>query len=111
MIETILLNYLNEQLDDPVKMEKPSPPPDRYYLLEKTGGGMENRIFSATFVIQSYAPTLYEAAEMNEAAKAAMLEADTLSAVSKTELNSDYNYTDTANKGYCYQAVFDIIHY
>ena len=30
---------------------------------------------------------------------------------SKCELNSDYNYTDTARKRYRYQAVFDIVYF
>ena len=31
--------------------------------------------------------------------------------ISRCELNTDYNYTDTARKKYRYQAVYDIVHY
>jgi hypothetical protein len=40
-----------------------------------------------------------------------MENAITLDDVTRSALNSDYNFTDTASKGYRYQAVFDVIHY
>lgn len=61
--------------------------------------------------IQSYADSMYEAAELNERVKTVMADAVALDDITKVDLNSDYNYTDTANKRYRYQAVFDITHY
>ena len=111
MIEKIILDYLNEQLEDPVLMEKPSPPPDRYYLLEKVGSGLLDTVYQAGLVLKSNALSMYEAAQMNELGKAAMLAAISLPEVSKVDLNTDHNDTDMESKGYRYRALFDITHY
>ena len=111
MIEKNILDYLSQQLSVPVYMERPESPPEKYVLIEKTGSGKRNQIYDATLAIQSYAPSMYEAAVLNETVKDAMDSAITLSNISRVSLNSDYNYTDTAMKAYRYQAVFDITHY
>lgn len=111
MIETVVLNYLSGELNVPCYMEMPGNPPDTFIVIEKTGSSVLNRITKANFAIQSYAPSLYEAAALNEEVKTAMdgmIERDD---ISKVELNSDYNYTDTAMKAYRYQAVFVLTYY
>mgnify|MGYP001466762023 CR=1 FL=1 len=111
MIEKTILDYLNNKLSEPCYMEEPDGE-DTFVLLEKTGGSLSNHVYSATFTIQSYATSLYEAAKLNEKVKAAMLTiADELNTISKCSLNSDYDFTDTTKKRYRYQAVFDITHY
>ena len=112
MIEKTVLKYLSEKLVDiPVYMEHQKNDPQTFVILEKTGSSRENYIKRSTFAIQSYAPSMYEAATMNEEIKAAMLNSlITLGSVAKVDLNSDYNYTDTTTKTYRYQAVFDIVH-
>lgn len=111
MIEVTILNHLKSALSVPVCMEIPKDQPESFVVLEKTGSGKRNRLCSATFAVQSYAPTMYGAASLNEAVKAAMESAVELDEVTSSTLNSDYNYTDTASKTYRYQAVFDIYHY
>jgi hypothetical protein len=111
MIEVILREYLEEALDVPVCLEQPPKPPKKYVLIEKTGSSKVNHITSATMALQSYAPTLYETAVLNEAVKAAVEAAIELPEISSVQLNSDYNYTDTATKRYRYQAVFDFVYY
>ncbi len=111
MIETIVKDYLDAALSVPVSMEVPENPPASFVVLEKTGGGKENHIKNATLAIQSYAPSMYEAAVLNEAVKAAMDDLVTLDAVSRSALNSDYNFTDTTKKKYRYQAVYDVVYY
>lgn len=111
MIETIVLDYLSEVLSVPVSMEVPEDPPDQFVVIEKTGGGKENHIKSATLAIQSIAPSLYEAAVLNENVKNSMDGIASLDAICRSNLNSDYNFTDTASKRYRYQAVFDLIYY
>ena len=49
--------------------------------------------------------------EINEEVKAAMDEIIVLPEISRSKLNSDYNFTDTEKKRYRYQAVYDITHY
>lgn len=121
MIEKTILDYLTEYftvngvVTVPVVMQMPetvaNPGNSKFILLEKTGSSWENRIFSATIAIQSYAPTLYEAAQLNEQVKAAMFNIITLDEITRIDLNSDYNFTDTETKQPRYQAVFDLTHY
>lgn len=111
MIEKIVYDYLSEALTVPVRLEVPENPPERFVLLEKTGSGVENQIYSATIAVQSWAETLFEAAALNEQVKAAMDEIVRLPEICRCQLNSDYNFTDTATKRYRYQAVFDLVHY
>lgn len=113
MIEVTILNYLNsvEGLA-PTKMEVPPTPPTRFYVLDKTGGDLDDHIKHSTFAVQSYAPTKYEAAQMNESVKEAMLNGLlALDDIVDVDLNSDYDYTDTQENRYRYQAVFDVTHY
>lgn len=111
LIEKTILDYLNDNLDDPALMETPSPPPDRYYLIERVGGGEEDTIRTAMLAVQSCAPTLYETVQMHEAVKAAMMDADGLEEVSRVRLNTEYSDTDTETKHYGYAAVFEVTHY
>lgn len=113
MIEKIILDYLSEELPDvPIYMERPEKKPaGEYILLEKTGSSLSNHLPSATIAVQSYAPTLLQAAELNESAKAVLLNAVVLAEVSGVYLQSDYNFTDTATKQPRYQAVFDFYYY
>lgn len=109
MIEEILRELLTEKLTDPVFLEKPAKPPQRFYVIEKTNGGREDMIDSAVIAIRSYAETLYQAAVLNERLKTIMFDLIENNAISSVELNSDYNYTDPNTKEYRYQSVFDIV--
>lgn len=108
MIEIILLNYLNDKLSVPVYPERPENEPDSYVLIEKTGSGKKDHINRATIALKSYAESLYKAAELNEIVKKAMEEIIEECDISKSELNSDYPFTDVTSKRYRYQAVFDL---
>ena len=109
MIEKTLLDYLNGELAVPVHMETPEEPPGSYVVLQKTGSRRENRVNTATFAVQSIAPTLYEAALLNEAVKEAMDAMEELMpGIFRVELNGDYNFTNTATKERRYQAVYNI---
>lgn len=111
MIEKVILNYLNENLNVPVFMERPEKDVGEFVVVEKTGSRRTNHIDRATIALQSFGNTLQRAAEINEEVKAAMDTLITLPGVSRSQLNSDYNYTDTQKKRYRYQAVYDITHY
>lgn len=111
MIEKIILDYLTGA-GVTAYMEIPDgggvmP----YVVIEKTGGGDENHINSATVAIQSYGDTLYQAALLNDQIVALMEDIVLLPEVSACELNSDYNFTDTTKKEYRYQAVFDLVYF
>lgn len=111
MIEKIVLDYLSDALKVPTHMQQPEQTPEQYVLLQKVGSGRRNHISDATFAIQSYGDSLFQAAELNEEVKAAMDDIILLDSVSSSKLNSDYNYTDTKRKKYRYQAVYDLTYF
>lgn len=111
MIETTVQEYLQYKLGViPVKMEREEGLPAKYVILEKTGSGEENQIRTATFAVQSYADSLYDAAALNEQIIEFMEALPAERDIFACELNSDYNFTDTTFRKYRYQAVFDIVY-
>ena len=110
MIAKTLLDYLDSVLDVPVVMEAPERTSD-YVLIDQTGSSRTNHIITTTFAIQSYGDSLYEAMVLNEEVKNAMVGFAELGNVTRVELQTDYNFTNTATKQYRWQAVFLITHY
>lgn len=116
MIETTILNYLKSKLTVPVYMEKPTNL-DEFVLIEKTGSSQSDHIKRATFAIQSWSNSLYNAAKLNDDVMLALLGDGTSgygivenSAINRCDLNSDYNFSDTTTKSYRYQAVYDFVY-
>ena len=110
MIAKTLLDYLDQTLDVPGVMEAPDQTSD-YVLIDQTGSSRTNHIITTTFAIQSYGDTLYEAMVLNDAVKDAMVGFAELGNVTRVDLQTDYNYTNTATKQYRWQAVYLITHY
>lgn len=115
MIEDTIYEFLTSKMTVPVYMEEPPKPPEKMIVIEKTGTSQENYLKTATFAIQSYDTSLYKTAKLNQELKDVMLNGIdgliSLDEITKVELNSDYNYTDTTTKRYRYQAVFVVTHY
>ncbi len=111
MIEKIIKDYLEKKLSVNVYLEYPDTPTESFVILDKTGSSRENLIPAATFAVQSYARSKYEAAELNELVKIAMDELIELDEVTSSKLNSDYPFPDIKRKKYRYQAVYDVTHY
>ena len=116
MIEEIILNYLRENAF-PCYLSVPENPSDNFCVLEKTGSGCDEGIYTATLAVQSYGHNACDhdgtlgAAQLNEQIKAAMQAADTLPEVISCRPVTDYNFPDTTRKRPRYQAVFSITHY
>ena len=111
MIETTVLDYLRDRLGVPVTMEVPEGASGTFVVLEKTGSSRQNYIRRATLAVQSYAPTLLQAAQLDDAVIEAMLALPTLDQAGACKLERDYNFTDTETKKYRYQAVFAVTYY
>ena len=115
MIEQIVLEYLTEHMDVPVFMELPEVPsedyptmPERFIVLEKVGGGLNDYIDSGSIAVQSYSlNSLYEAACLDEEMRAVMFGILELDDISEVRLASNYNHTDVRTKRYRYQSVFE----
>ena len=111
MIEKTIRDYLNNTMLIPTYLEIPKDPPERFIVIEKTSGGRKNKVESSAFAMQSYAESLFHAAELNQDLKNAVERMVVLDEIASVRLNSDYNFTDAGTKQYRYQAVFDIKHY
>ena len=113
MIETTLCNHLkalNNKI--PVFMEIPDHPPQRFFLLENTGGNRENQIQYNTFALQAYGVSVTDAAHMALLGTNQMLRAVEHDKVAAVKLNSGpYNFPDITRKRHRYQSVFEITHY
>lgn len=113
MIEVSVLDYLNSNLTERVYTEIPKTMPEKFYVLEKTGGGLSNHISKSSFALQAYGKSMYEAASMIYTAKDNLL-ADTfleLSEICSIQWDGEYNFTSETQKKYRYQAVFSVTHY
>jgi hypothetical protein len=119
MIEQTIYEYLKSEFEGSgvdVFMQVPdqNPAPDYrapFIVIEKTGSSVENWIAESTFAIQSYAATLFDAASLSEHVVKTMFGAIAMDDITRVELNSEYNFTDTETRRPRYQAVFDITHY
>ena len=111
MIEEIVRNYLLTVLSVPVYIDVPSEPPDSYISIERTSGGENEHIRTATIAIQSYGATKLGAATTHENVLTKMKGLITLDAVSSCKINSEYDFTDMDTKQYRYQAVYNIVYY
>lgn len=112
MIAKILLDFLNADttLNTPAYMEVPTELTD-FILLDQTGTSQENHITTTTIAVQSYGATMWDAMTLNEKVKDAMERFLLLDIVTKVELETDYNFTNTETKQYRWQAVYNITHY
>ena len=99
---------MTSKLECPVVFELSPKMPDKFVLIQKTGGSKRNKLLASTFAFQSYGKSMYEASLLNETVKEVVEQLVELNDVSDVSLNSDYNYTDTESKKYRYQAVFDL---
>ena len=111
MIELVIKNYLDGHLDVPSFFEHQNGIKGKYVLVEKLSGVKKNMLNSSVFAFQSYADSLFEAAQLNEQVKEVVEAMIELPEITGIQLNSDYNFTDTQTKKYRYQAVFDINYY
>lgn len=111
MIEVIIKNYLEPILGVPVSTEHKENDPQTFVIIERVGGGSENHVRTASVAIQSYAPTMYQAAQLHEQVLAAMDNIMVLDDIGWSSLNAEYNYTDEETKKPRYQALFDISYY
>ena len=110
MIAKTLLDFLGSNLDVPVVMEAPEQTTG-YVLIDQTGSSRTNHIITTTFAIQSYGASLYDAMVLNDEVKGAMVGFAELDEITRVELETDYNFTNTATKQYRWQAVYLITHY
>lgn len=112
MLEKIMCAYLSTALSPVhVGLVVPEEPPAKYVVFERTRSGESDMLKSAVLAFRSAAPTLQEAAELNELLVSAVKDSVALAQISSAKLNTAYNNTDPNKKEYRWQAVFDITYY
>ena len=109
-IEKLVIEYLAGLLSVDVYAEEPEDKPSSYVVIEQTGGGARNFIYTATIAVQCYADTRYEASALNEEIAGYMLVMADSENIGSCRLNGDYNFTNTATKKYRYQSVYTIVY-
>ena len=113
MIEETILAALETGTGVNAYMEIPEESETTFVVLQRTGGGQrgaERR--TAVFAVQSYAPTLLEAATLNEQVLNIMQDLQYQNnEITTCQLNSNYNFSDPETKRRRYQAVFDLVYF
>lgn len=109
IIEELIYKHLSGLLSVPVFFEYPLHPPEKFVMAERVGGSDDEMIRTVSFALQSYADSIFEAAKLNEDVKTTMEKLIESPAVSRVDLDSDYNFTDTEMKKYRYQAIYDLV--
>lgn len=111
MIEIIVKEHLESRQGAPVFFEFPKEAPDRFLVIKKEGNPRENLVSSALIIVDSYGPSLLEAAMLNESV---IKHLDALTEhpdISASKRSGDYPAFDTKNSRYRYQAVQTITYY
>lgn len=112
MIELDIKKFIEDEFEYPAFMERPQTAIDTFFVIEKISGSRDEQIDFARIAIQPYAPSMYQAASLCEQLNDEMLNNFVaLPNITKVELNSSYNYTDTTTKKYRYQSIFEIYYY
>ena len=111
MIEVALRNYLTDNVDIPVLMEHPKTSKKKYILLQLADAGQINHIDAATFFVNVYADSLYDAAEIKEKVKTLLLDAISIPGITKSTLGQEQATTDSDNHLYLYNLTFNFYYY
>ena len=111
MIEQSLIEHLEACLVVSAYAEQPGTVDGRYIVLERTGGTARCGIRHATIAVQSYADSMTDAAQLCNEVIEAMERLTEYNDVSACSLTNYYNFTDTSQRKYRYQAVFEITYY
>ena len=112
MIETRVLNCIENYTGIPAYMEMPEKPPEAFAIVERIGGTLNEHIYHSIIAVKTYAPFLCDAAHNSELIQQALIyqminEDDVIQVI----LNSSSNNTDQFTKSPRYQALFEIVHY
>ncbi len=108
IIEEKVRDHINSNSQVKAYTERQPELSGKFIIIEKTNGGKRDRLRSSTIVLQSYAPSLAEAVELNEQMIPIMEALALDESIGSVSLNSDYPFPDTRTKEYRYQAVYNI---
>ena len=110
-IEQFVIEYLSgadELAGIPVSGSVRHPMPPKFVTVEMTGSSVRDFITSAAVAVQSWADTRAEAAALNDTVKTLMDAMISEPEISRSALDSSYNFTDLQTNKPRYQAVYEI---
>ena len=99
---------MNEVMEEPCYMQIPEVETLPFVAMQNIGESGTRFVKDVTISFQSYADTLYKAAELNEKVKEAVYNMVSVKNISAVSLNSSSYQPDTRYKRYRYQALFVI---
>lgn len=99
-----------QQAGVPVSGCVPHPMPDQFVTVELTGSGRVDQIDRPTLTVLSWSTTRADALDLFERVNAAMLAAAQNWEVSRVELETGYNDTDTETHRPRYHARYGIVY-
>ena len=108
--EIMLIKWLNEKLDWKVSADALEKTPEKYILVDRTGGGRENRIMdNAEIFIEVYHKTSrVEASEMAQHIVDILPDFAELEPVAKVDVNSLISLDDLNKKFFRYQIYLNL---
>lgn len=107
--EAWAISHLSDALGVPVLAEVPDERPARFVTVERTGGPSEFYRDMPTLAVQCWAESRYEASELAEAAREAVMDIGGEPGVSRCEVASCYNFPDPDSRQPRYQLVIELV--
>lgn len=111
IIEEYVRSGLVPLLDVPVYCELPDVLPETFVLIDHISSDHDGDLIRTLVAIQSYAPSKYQAAQLNETVKEQAPQLVDDDRITRFRCSSDNPFPDTEIKKHRYQAVFEVIHY
>lgn len=110
MIENTVAKYLDERMNVPVNTERKKTVPKEYILIELTGSTKyDHCLRTDTIAVRAISTSLAKAASLlQKAEKILDVMPESVTNVSKADMVTDYNNTNTVLNIYRYQAVYQI---
>jgi hypothetical protein len=115
LLEAVIIQFLNEsiRIPAPVFSDVPKERPDTFITVEQVGGATQNVVIdTASFAIQCYSTSRYNAAMLSEKVDNELRDEFIKSPyITRVKRNSFYNFPEENTKHSRYQLVVDITFY
>lgn len=110
-VEAALVAHLNGIDDRPAEafLEVPSPRPERFVTVERTGGGRRDVRDLPSLAVQCWAKSRYEASELARAVAGCIEAFRAHPRIGRVEVSSVYNFPDLESGSPRYQMTVEIV--
>lgn len=108
LIESVVLKYLNDNLDIPVYVDMPDRLPEKFVIFTIVDRGRRNFINHVTIEFHSYADKKLDAAEIDEKVRMLMEDIIFLPEVAASRLGGGNDLNDPQINKYRYRCYFNL---